>query len=93
MEKLSSQRENYYKRLYATACCSSVVLYYKRCSEEKMRVEIGIVHEMIENGGYMYKILNGNPYFFTCAYKMPDKESGKELLIVHTPRHRYKIEL
>lgn len=59
---------------------------YERPSCAKIEADRKIRHEMIDAGGYGYRIIGGNSSTFSCAYKVGTT------LIYHTAYNKYIIE-
>ena len=61
---------------------------YANYSVYKARAEKDIISEMVNNGGWGYKILGANSCQFSCAYLMTDKESGQVQIVYHTASNK-----
>lgn len=90
--------EKYYLSLYEKSEMMSLKDLYKSCSSDKEDAEWRIRYFMREDyQGYSYRVLGGNSFYFTCAYKYKatDKDTGEviEYLKVFTGRNVYHINL
>lgn len=90
--------EKYYLSLYEKSEMMSLKDLYKSCSSDKEDAEWRIRYFMREDyHGYSYRVLCGNTFYFTCAYKYArkDKATGQiiEFLRVFTGLNVYDINL
>lgn len=90
LNKNTSKAKQFIER-YNTSSYQSIYDLYNSVSIDKRMNEKRIYYIMKLIGGYDYKVLGGNMYVFTCAYKC--KENKKEKLIVYTKDNVYEIEL
>lgn len=65
---------------------------YKNPSREKERIDERIRRECDAIGGYDYRVINGNSYQFTCAFRFYNCEDKKEYLVYYTKENRYCYE-
>ena len=70
---------------YANATSHSVKDFYKTASYAKISAENSILRSIGEAFKNTYKVLSGNSFFFTAAYKSADG------LVVETPGNSYII--
>lgn len=77
-----AEKRIYNVRRYSIASYTSVVYFYKSCSDAKLAAENVIKHEMIDNNGTRYRVICGNSYQFICGYCYP--KDDKWYLRVHT---------
>ena len=54
-------------------------------SQRKRAIEHRILRDMQERNGMNYTVLTHNAQFLTCAYEMPDPETGEIILCIETP--------
>ena len=91
-----NKTEKYYVDLYRHICWNGnyenqgVQYFYGRPSQEKIDIEMSILEKMHEEKGWVYKVLCGNVFVFTCAYLIEDK-NGDLYLKVFTKTKEYKI--
>ncbi len=89
--------EKYYLSLYEKSEMMSLKDLYKSCSDDKASAEWRIRYFMNQHKGYSYRVLCGNTFYFTCAYKYArkDKATGEviEYLKVFTGLNVYDINL
>lgn len=64
---------------------------YDNPSREKERIYNALVAEMDAIGGYDFRVINGNTYNFSCAYRLTD-DNCKQWLIYDTKSYRYTVE-
>ena len=89
--------EKHYLSLYEKSEMLSLRDLYKSCSDDKASAEWRIKYFMNDVKGYSYRVLGGNTFYFTCAYKYrkQDKTTGEliEYLRVFTGLNVYDINL
>lgn len=89
--------EKHYLSLYEKSEMMSLRDLYKSCSDDKASAEWRIKYFMQDVKGYSYRVLGGNTFYFTCAYKYArkDKATGQviEYLKVFTGLNVYDINL
>lgn len=85
----TTQKASNWVRQYNNSTCYSVSNFYGRCSYEKISIENHIKNKIIENNCHGYKVLAGNCFYFTCAYK----NSDNSILYVETASKTWEIKL
>lgn len=71
---------------YDNSTIGTVYDCYTNPSTKKCVAERAIMHEMLENNGYDYRILSYNTNMFTCAYRY--KIGNAEMLVFHSKYRR-----
>lgn len=84
--KATTKQAAHYLSLYNRSNYDSVNGFYQKASSAKQRAEHFILMNMDENDGFGYRILNGNCFTFTAAWRR-----GKNL-IVELPTRQIVIE-
>lgn len=82
LNKLVTQ---HYIEAYNRTPGQTVLGVYKKPSEAKKAAERDILREMIECGGWGYKVISHTCQFFTAAYLYEHPNTGVIMLRVHTP--------
>ena len=85
------EKRDWYVRKYIESKKLSVTDQYKTPSGTKINIEHWIRNEARDLQGTRYRVLNGNCFFFNCAYSY--KKDDKWYLVVHTPSNRFEYEL
>ena len=83
-----TKRQQQILNSYEKSTAYSLQDVYANYSVYKARAEKEIKQEMIDNGGWGYKILGANSCQFSCAYLMTDKKSGVVQIVYHTASNR-----
>ena len=105
--RLTAKQEQTYYRAYHDSLYCSVNDFYKSCSVHKQLAEKNIRDEMTaynrrndgdgcEYTAYGYRILGGNGFTFTAAYRLDIRNPDgieRSWLIVLTAHNRYCIQL
>lgn len=76
---------------YHHARYDSISQAYREPSCYKWQAEKAILREMLEVGGYGYRVTGANCMTFSCAYRYDDEMH--EYLVYHTASHAYQIQL
>lgn len=82
----TTQKAQQILRAYNTSNTYGVNEAYAKPSTAKTRAEHLILCEMLDNGGYDYRITGANSCTFSCAYRIDSN------LIYHTATNKYIIE-
>ena len=85
------QRRAYFAKKFILSDCTSVMNYYVKPSYRKVSIERNIKGQMFTRNGKRYRVLNGNTFYFTCAYVYPKDDAW--ILVVETVRNHYELEL
>ena len=85
------QRRARYVQMFMDSDCTSVMNYYIKPSDRKVAIEQGIKEQMLARNGKRYRVLNGNTFYFTCAYAYPKDDAW--ILVVKTVSNHYELEL
>lgn len=86
-----AERRTYYAQKFMHSDCVSVMNYYVKPSDEKIRVEQGIKRQMSDRNGKRYRVISGSSFHFTCAYVYLKED--KWILVVETYGNQYELEL
>lgn len=70
--KKSSKAGSRYLRMYECAEATSIKQFYKRPSSAKVAAEKECLYRMWQEHGEGYKILSGNIYSFTAAWRIAE---------------------
>lgn len=82
----TTQKAQQILRAYNQSNTYGVGEAYTKPSTAKTRAERSILCEMLDNGGYDYRITGHNSSTFSCAYRTDNN------LIYHTSTNKYIIE-
>ena len=85
------QRRAYFAKKFMDSDCTSVKNYYINPSDKKVAIEQSIKSQMLARNGKRYRVLNGNTFYFTCAYVYPKDDTW--ILVVETVRNHYEFDL
>lgn len=85
------QRREYYVQRFMHSDCTSVMNYYVKPSDTKVAIEQSIKSQMLERNGKCYRVLNGNAFYFTCAYVYLKDDAW--ILVVETPSNHLEYAL
>ena len=85
------QRRAYFAKKFMDSDCTSVMNYYVKPSDRKVAIEQNIKSQMLARNGKRYRVLNGNTFYFTCAYVYPKDDTW--ILVVKTVSNHYELEL
>ena len=85
------QRRAYFVKKFMDSDCTSVKNYYINPSDKKVAIEQSIKRQMLARNGKRYRVLNGNTFYFTCAYVYPKDDTW--ILVVETVSNHYELEL
>lgn len=86
-----AERREYFVQRFMDSDCTSVMNYYVKPSDKKVAIEQGIKEQMLARNGKHYRVLNGNSFYFTCAYVYPKDDAW--ILVVKTVSNHYELEL
>ena len=86
-----AERRAYFAKKFILSDCTSVMNYYVKPSDKKVAIEQGIKEQMLARNGKRYRVLNGNTFYFTCAYAYPKDDAW--ILVVKTVSNHYELEL
>ena len=86
-----AKRREYYVQKFMHSDCTSVMNYYAKPSNTKVSIEQDIKKQMLDRNGKHYRVLNGNTFYFTCAYVYPKDDVW--VLVVKTASNHYELEL
>lgn len=88
LNKTTQKAEGWIKQYFASSCFS-VRDYYRRCSDEKIRIERRIRDRMIKENLIDYRVLNGNSFYFTVGYT----DRTENILYIETISNIFEIDL
>ena len=76
---------------YECAKAKSLSDCYVKTSKEKKDAELFCRADMVEHGGYDFRITGHGIQHFSCAYRY--EENGIEYLVYHTRANVYRVAL
>lgn len=85
------QRRAYFAKKFILSDCTSVMNYYVKPSDKKVAIEQGIKEQMLARNGKRYRVLDGNTFYFTCAYVYPKDDTW--ILVVKTVSNHLEYDL
>ena len=85
------QRRAYFAKKFMNSDYTSVTNYYIKPSNKKVATEQVIKEQMLARNGKRYRVLNGNTFYFTCAYAYPKDEAW--ILVVKTVSNHLEYDL
>lgn len=85
------QRRAYFATKFIHSGCTSVMNYYVKPSNKKVAIEQGIKEQMLARNGKRYRVLDGNTFYFTCAYVYPKDDAW--ILVVETISNHLEYDL
>lgn len=83
--KATSKKGQHFLSAYQTATSHSVKEYYKKASSAKISAENSILRSIGEAFRHTYRVICGNTFSFTAAYKTD------EGLVIETPANAYLV--
>lgn len=84
--KATTKQAAHYLSLYNRSNHDSVNGFYQKASSAKRQAEFLILMNMRDNNGYGYRVLNGNCFTFTAAWRRGNN------LVVELPTRQIVIE-
>ena len=85
------QRRARYVQMFMDSDCTSVTNYYIKPSNKKVDIEQNIKSQMLARNGKRYRVLNGNTFYFTCAYVYLKDDTW--ILVVKTVSNHLEYDL